>query len=316
MSEDILEKQLFEVIRNNRLSEDIKFAKIDMLIKLGANVNAVEKNDNTPLMMACAFGHEKIARLLIDKGANIHQKNDKGCDALMIASWIGYNEKILELLLEKGADVHQKNEDGETALHKAAFNGSKEFVRILLDNGANIDELDGSYVGPLEKAYLGKNKEVFEYLISRGADTSTESVKGVLSGAMFDRDKLSYAVILAKKGVGLDDICYLNKAVSCGCREIVEAYLEQGINVNAMDMYGDFPLEEAVFKNNREMVELLIEHGADINMKDRLGNSVLDTATTSKEMKELMIELDKRKKQKKNDASFFMKIKKGFGLDK
>jgi ankyrin repeat protein len=123
MSEDILEKQLFDIIKNKELSEEIKLAKLDMLIKLGANVNVVNKN-NTPLMMACVFGHEKIARWLIDNGANIHQKDDVGRDALIIASWIGHNEKILELLIDNGADVNQKDNEGETALIKASSSGN------------------------------------------------------------------------------------------------------------------------------------------------------------------------------------------------
>ena len=54
MSEDILEKQLFEIIRNKDLSEDIKVAKIDMLNRLGVKVNAM-CGAWTPLHIAKKF---------------------------------------------------------------------------------------------------------------------------------------------------------------------------------------------------------------------------------------------------------------------
>ena len=138
MSEDILEKQLFEVIQNKELSEEIKLAKVDMLVKLGVDVNVVNKN-NTPLMSACIFGSEKIVKLLIDNGADVHQKDDIGRDALMIASWLGdNNEKVLELLIDNGAEVNQKNNYGRTALMLASMRGYKEFVELLIQSGADV----------------------------------------------------------------------------------------------------------------------------------------------------------------------------------
>ena len=41
MSDDILHSQLLDIIRNKEMSNDMKLAKIDMLIRLGVDVNAI-----------------------------------------------------------------------------------------------------------------------------------------------------------------------------------------------------------------------------------------------------------------------------------
>ena len=42
-------------------------------------------HSTTPLHLAARYGHEKIAKLLIDKGASVTQKNAKGHNPLVTA---------------------------------------------------------------------------------------------------------------------------------------------------------------------------------------------------------------------------------------
>ena len=44
----------------------------------GADVNAKDESESTPLHSAALFGHKEIAELLIAKGANVNAKNDGG----------------------------------------------------------------------------------------------------------------------------------------------------------------------------------------------------------------------------------------------
>jgi ankyrin repeat protein len=318
MSEDILEKQLFDIIKNKELSEEIKLAKLDMLIKLGANVNVVNKN-NTPLMMACVFGHEKIARWLIDNGANIHQKDDVGRDALIIASWIGHNEKILELLIDNGADVNQKDNEGETALIRASSSGNIEHVKVLLNKGADINVVNDKKVGALYYAFLGKNKDIFNYLIEKGIDTSRDDAENILYSIMLGDDNKDLAIKLIEKGVGCKDSACLILASEKGFTDIVKLFLEKDVDVNAKNSFGKTPLMEAACNEHREIVELLIANGADIEATTRIGVNVLTTASVKREMKEMIMSaIEKRDaikvEERKKDVGFWANLRKGMGL--
>jgi hypothetical protein len=59
--------------------------------------------------------------LLLEKGADIKVKNNKGKTALHCPAANGY-EAVVRLLLEKGVDIEAKyNNNGRTALHFAAM---------------------------------------------------------------------------------------------------------------------------------------------------------------------------------------------------
>ena len=70
----------------------------------------------TPLKLACANGHIKIAELLIAKGADMNAGGNEGGTALHGAA-IGGHKEIVELLIEKGADVNAEGNEGGTPLY-------------------------------------------------------------------------------------------------------------------------------------------------------------------------------------------------------
>ncbi len=48
---------------------------------------------NTPLLLAAACGYENIARLLIERGADIYARNQKDHDAVFMAVVYGHASK-------------------------------------------------------------------------------------------------------------------------------------------------------------------------------------------------------------------------------
>ncbi len=86
------------------------------LLKAGVSINAKQPGSGaTPLNTAAVFGQIGMAKLLIEKGADVSIANQDGNTALHIASFFAH-EELVELLLEKGASVSAKNGRGETPL--------------------------------------------------------------------------------------------------------------------------------------------------------------------------------------------------------
>jgi ankyrin repeat protein len=101
-------------------------------------VNAWSPDGFTPLHLACFFGQESVARLLLERGA------DPGAIALnpmrvqpLHSAAAGRQLGIVRVLLECGAPVNGRQHLGWTALHEAANQGNREMVETLLRHGAD-----------------------------------------------------------------------------------------------------------------------------------------------------------------------------------
>ena len=85
----------------------------------GLVTRASEVGGYTILHKASRWGHIDLARNLVDRKADVHQRTTKGWDALMFASAYGHIP-VMEFLLSRGADMTARRNDGTTALGLAA----------------------------------------------------------------------------------------------------------------------------------------------------------------------------------------------------
>lgn len=107
-----------------------------LLIKCGAKITSRDKNGFTPLHWAAQNGLFSVVEALLEKGAEVNIKSKFGWTALMQACTFNYL-KIASFLLDSGADVDLKSNDGTSALHIAASKGNADIVRLLLSRAAN-----------------------------------------------------------------------------------------------------------------------------------------------------------------------------------
>ena len=98
---------------------------------------------NADLRNAAKEGNTEEVELLLDRGANIEDKDIDGHTPLLLAAKWGKTETV-ELLLDRGANIEAKGRYGKTPLLLAAEEGDAEKVERLLNRGANIEAKDDS----------------------------------------------------------------------------------------------------------------------------------------------------------------------------
>jgi len=129
----------------DEISRSVKYNDVTMASKL---LNSHPLLANTPSpegrYLLTLADDERIARLLIDAGANINAKDDNGWTPLHYAA--SYDRrKIAELLITKGALINAQSILGETPLHLAVRLPDKTVALFLIQSGAdsNIKNLEG-----------------------------------------------------------------------------------------------------------------------------------------------------------------------------
>ena len=107
----------------------------------GGDITVASTNGNTFLHEATKFGHLKMARLLIENGADVNAisiQNGVVWSPLKIAVLDRYYD-IATLLIEKGADINFKEQDNSNFLHRLAWDGDVRMARILLEGGIDVN---------------------------------------------------------------------------------------------------------------------------------------------------------------------------------
>ena len=99
------------------------------LIGAGADVNAKDWDNHTPLMQASDSAHHGIMRLLIAAGAYVNASTSYGRTPLMYAA-NRYPETV-RILLEAGADVNAVSSGGSTVLTYATEECKREIESFV-----------------------------------------------------------------------------------------------------------------------------------------------------------------------------------------
>ena len=144
---------------------------------------------NTILIIAIIEDYTTdIVKLLLDRGAKIDEKNNKGQTAMMFASLKGFKE-IVKLLLDYGANVDEKNNEGYTAMMFASLKGFKEVVKLLLDYGAEVDEKNNKGFNAILCALFNKHTDIVKLLYEK--KTNSVDIKRKFLESQFLSNKKS-----------------------------------------------------------------------------------------------------------------------------
>jgi ankyrin repeat protein len=110
--------------------------EVELFVFGGQDVNALLLDANTklmqsPLHIASKRGYCSIAKLLLERGAQVDHLDSFRRTPLMVAARCGHSE-LCALMLEHGANIFQLDNLKNSGLHLAAFSGSSTIATLLL----------------------------------------------------------------------------------------------------------------------------------------------------------------------------------------
>ena len=120
------------------------------LVDRGADVDARDVNQRTPLHYACDKGHMEVAMALVDRGADVDARDVNQRTPLHLACRNGHMEVAMSLV-KKGANVFVVNSNGNKPRCTPAM--IDLFNRLW-------------YTTPLMKAMLDRDMDTFEALLN------------------------------------------------------------------------------------------------------------------------------------------------------
>lgn len=246
---------------------------VDLLLTMGADVNATDFCNDSPLLEAVLRKDVQLVRRLLAAGAMVNEQAsdisyDKHCltfgdgfdcgipitvSVLPLAVAWG-DHSVIQDLIVAGADVNAPGvRGGRTALTVAVEKGDHATVKLLIEAGANVNIPVAALLNDtaLAAAVNRSDLDMVRHLLDIGADPDEKSLTTASTRSM-ELTKLLITTRIARY-----------QRISRG--------------------YGCHTLQHAIAASNTDIIELLLSYGVDPNVivRPQWGEEEFDTQTSA-----------------------------------
>lgn len=277
-------------------------ALVDRLLAAGANPNARNDYNSTPLVEAAVVGNPEVIGKLLKAGADVESANADGQTALMVIARSS-NVEAAKLLLKAGANVNARETwRGQTALMWAAAQSQPQMVRLLVRHGADVNAR--SNLTNFERQVTAEPR-----MQQRPPGGFTPLLYAARSGCLACAEEL----VRGGADINLPDPENITPLIMAGLNfsfDVAAFLVKQGAELNVWDTWGRSPLYAVVDMNTvptggradrpssdatsgTQLVKMMLEHGANPNLQikivpplrslrdDRGPDAVLQAGTTA-----------------------------------
>ena len=239
-----------------------------MLIEAGADVNQREANDITPLLSSITNNHPDVARYLIERGADIKAVDWYGRSPL----WAAVETRNMDVdngTFENGVDREPYLELIKVLLDRGADPNvrTKEVPPVrpmFLRTTASLEWVDFTGMTPFLYAARAGDVTVMKLLLQHGADPNIPTFSGTTP-------------LMAAAGINW--VFY--QTYDEGPAQLLEAVqlcFELGGDINATNVMGLTALMGAANRGSDDIIKFLVSKGARLDVKDAEGRTALDWA--------------------------------------
>lgn len=277
---------------------------VELLLRHGANLNAVSTRGDTSLVLALAEKHEEVANMLLDSGADYKISNSDGMSPLHLAVLMNLRSCVQKMLI-RGADANETRPTafGNVPVLSVAIKKTppdQSIIELLLHHGANplmlhhkrtrvetvlhqsVRILDGSDIirtlAEAAKDFTVEDEDG-RTVLHLAAQKGNEEAVRILLKAGAAADFQSQAKLDRKDPDGIPADFY---ALSLAILEkenlsIVKLLLDEGASPNVIS-FGLFPIQLAAKLGRSESIKLLLQKGARLDVETPFGSSPLQIA--------------------------------------
>jgi ankyrin repeat protein len=262
----------------------------------------------TPLMAASQSGSRSVARLLLERGADVNARAwtlDNappevvaslgpesasftliGDTALTLAASAG-DAELVAALLDAGADVHATTTHGYDALINAVFAGARRapdtapLVRLLLERGASPARVTSYGETALKTAAGFGLFDVLRLLLDAGADRAPLGWTPLMRAAALGTVAEVEAALAGDADLGACDPwgrTALHLSLEAGDLRKARALRAAGAGVEPGGYDGRSPLTYALRPGSGEVLAWLLEQGCDVDAASTSGVTPLSAA--------------------------------------
>jgi len=241
---------------------------LKVLLAHKADINAVDPQGNSALLMAIINGHYDAAAVLIDGGIDLALADETGQTAL-------YGAVDMHTMPTSNRPSPKEIDNQLTSFdiirmlvdHGAPLNAQQRAMRAYrtkLDRGGETVLAAGTT--PLLRAAKAGDTAVVKLLIDKGANARAATRNGVNG-------------IMMAAGVGSreEDTTGRSKTQKDAI-ETIKLLVAAGVDVNGVDTQGRTAAHGAAMWGYSDVIKFLAQGGADLTIKDKRGLTPLDAA--------------------------------------
>lgn len=255
--------------------------------------NSQEKKQSLLIKMI-SRGDLQGVQFLVEQGVQLKgQGGQSALFQVVDASRLKLTEQqkyldIARYLLVKGADVHERDHDGLTVLFHALKNPTPDMASVLIEGGARLDLKDPQGASPVFYAAQFGNTAMLDYLYRQGAklDLQDQEGNGLLAWVFRAGESRSHNLTyLLGRGVNPEQVNHrgetaLFSAVSADkCAFAQKYYGENLFNYSHQNKDGNTVGHMALLHDNYECAKILlplVEWTEQFLIKNQAGKTPID----------------------------------------
>lgn len=188
---------------------------VQLLVAHDADVNATDKNEDSPLFEAARFMAPQVAEALITAGADAALANAAGESVTFAVTSIAsvstlklpiqhsgpvnvctpwmetpmhtaacFSVDIVQFMIDHGVPVDTVSTRCSTLLNVAVLHGHLDIVKLLLESNANVHGSESYYKTPLLKAAENGRLDNMAELVAHGASFDSQAADGDTQAAI------------------------------------------------------------------------------------------------------------------------------------